>query len=92
MNIAIVGYGRMGRAIHEAAIENNIKVVSIIDPTDPEATHKKITHEALENVDVALDFSRADAVLDNVEKIAKLKCNIVMGTTGWYEKLNVVKK
>jgi len=92
MNIAIIGYGRMGRAIHEAAIENNIKVVSIIDPTDPEATHKKITHEAFENVDVALDFSRADAVLDNVKKIAKLKCNIVMGTTGWYEKLNVVKK
>jgi 4-hydroxy-tetrahydrodipicolinate reductase len=92
MNIAIIGYGKMGRAIHEVAKENKINVVSIIDPTDPEATHREITHEALKNVDVALDFSRADAVVSNVEKLAKLKCNIVMGTTGWYDKINIVKK
>jgi 4-hydroxy-tetrahydrodipicolinate reductase len=92
MNIAIIGYGKMGRAIHEVAKENKINVVSIIDPTDPEATHREITHEALKNVDVALDFSRADAVVSNVEKLAKLKRNIVMGTTGWYDKINIVKK
>jgi 4-hydroxy-tetrahydrodipicolinate reductase len=92
MNIAIIGYGRMGRTIHEVAKENNIKVASIIDPTDPEATHKEITADALKDADVALDFSRADAVLSNVEKVAKLKRNIVMGTTGWYDKINIVRK
>src|SRR5579875_539287 len=92
MKISIIGYGKMGRTIHEVAKEMGIDVSSIIDPTDPNATHSSITKEAMENVDVVIDFSSPKAVLSNVEKVASFKRNIVMGTTGWYENLNYVKE
>lgn len=92
MNISLIGYGRMGKEVKSVADELNIKVVSIVDPTDPEATHKKICKEALANADVAIDFTKPDAVIDNITFVAKNKINIVVGTTGWYDKLNVVSQ
>jgi len=92
MKIALIGYGKMGRTVHEVAKEMKIEVVSIIDPTDPSATHREINENSLKYVDVAIDFSNPKAVLSNVEKVANLKKNIVMGTTGWYDHLNEVRK
>jgi|BEDMetMinimDraft_2_1075160.scaffolds.fasta_scaffold00073_20 dihydrodipicolinate reductase len=92
MKISLIGYGRMGREVKSVANEFNIKVVSIIDPSDSEATHRKIDEEALKDADVAIDFTRPDAVVNNVKLVAKNKVNMVVGTTGWYDKLNIVSE
>ncbi len=91
MNLTILGFGKMGRIISSLALPAH-KIVSIIDPTAPEATHKTVTPEALQNTDVVIDFSHPSAVLSNVGLVAPLKKNIVMGTTGWNDQLSAVQQ
>lgn len=91
MNITLLGFGKMGRMISSLTLPAH-KIVSIIDPTAPEATHKIVTPEALKNTDVIIDFSHPSAVLSNVGLVAQLKKNIVMGTTGWNDQLSAVQQ
>lgn len=92
MNIAIVGYGKMGHTIEKIALERGIKVKAKIDPVADGATHRDITKEALKNVDVCIEFTTPDIALGNIKKIAALKKNIVVGTTGWYGNLEEARK
>src|SRR3989338_510857 len=84
MNIAIIGYGKMGREIERIALQRGIKVVSIIDLEAKEAHLREITAESVRNADVCIDFTHPDSSIKNIEKLSKLKKNIVVGTTGWY--------
>lgn len=92
MNIAIIGYGRMGHEVEKIAIAKGINVASIIDPSGKDATHKAIDEKSLKNADVCIDFTVPSIVLDNIKKISKLKKNIVVGTTGWYDGLDDARK
>ncbi len=92
MNIAIIGYGKMGHEIENAARARGINVVSIIDPNDKNAAHREIGAESMKNVDVCIDFSSPNAVMNNIRQIAKYKKNIVIGTTGWHDKIDEAKK
>ncbi|MFC2174382.1 4-hydroxy-tetrahydrodipicolinate reductase [archaeon] len=89
MKIAIVGYGRMGHEIASVAKARGIGFVTI-DPE--EGDFKEITAGALEGVDVAVDFTHPDTAIPNLQKYAELKTNAVMGTTGWYGKMDDAKK
>jgi 4-hydroxy-tetrahydrodipicolinate reductase len=91
MNIAIIGYGRMGHEIERAAKEKGITIKSIIDPASEGATHAEISEEALRDVDVAIDFTHPEAVIENIKKVAALGKNMVVGTTGWYDKMDEAK-
>ena len=91
MNITLIGYGKMGHMISSLCGAEQ-KIVSIIDPTDPAATHKKIDAAALQGADVVIDFSAPSSVISNVGLVAQHKKNIVMGTTGWYEQLDAVRQ
>jgi len=90
MNIALIGYGKMGHEVKKVAKAKNINVASIIDPSENN-THKEINQEAMSNVDVCIDFSNPAAVLGNIKKIAEFKKNVVIGTTGWYDKIEEAK-
>jgi 4-hydroxy-tetrahydrodipicolinate reductase len=92
MNIAIIGYGKMGHVIEKIAKSKGIDVVSTIDPEHIDAQHKEITKESLEEVDVCIDFTAPSVVVENIKKIAELKKNVVVGTTGWYDKIDEVKE
>lgn len=92
MRLAIIGYGNMGRIIHKLAEARGMEITAIIDPEAKEATAKEITSDSLKNADVCIDFSQPDAVLENIKKLSELKKNIVMGTTGWYDKTEQAKK
>ena len=92
MNIAIVGYGNMGHEIEKIAKAKGISVKSIIDRSDKNATHKEINDESMHNVDVCIDFTSPTSVIDSIKKISKLKKNIVVGTTGWYENLSEARQ
>ena len=91
MNIAIIGYGKMGHEIEKAAKARRINVVSIIDPNDKNANFNEINEQSMKNVDVCIDFTTPNAVIENIKKITKFKKNIVVGTTGWHDKINEVK-
>lgn len=92
MNIAIVGYGKMGHEIERAAKLKGAYVQSIIDPKDSGATHKSVDEESMKNVDVCIDFTKPDAVIENIRKISKFGKNIAVGTTGWHNSLEEARE
>ncbi|MBI2971879.1 MAG: 4-hydroxy-tetrahydrodipicolinate reductase [Candidatus Aenigmarchaeota archaeon] len=92
MNIALIGYGKMGHELARLAKERGMTVSAIIDPTAQAATHTTVSADALAHADVAIDFSVPDAVADHVRSAADIGKNMVVGTTGWYDSLEEVKK
>lgn len=91
MNIALVGYGKMGKEIERVAAERKITVKKIFT-IENNLRAMALTPQALKDVDVCLDFSVPSAVIENIEAIADCGKNIVVGTTGWYDKLKEVEK
>ncbi len=88
VRIGIIGYGKMGQLIEEIALEQGHVVNAIIDPLKGTS----ISEESLKDVDVCIDFSMPKTAIENIEKLAKLGKNIVVGTTGWYDKMDSVEK
>ena len=91
MRIAIVGYGKMGRMIEGLALEREITVALKLDEFN-NAHFAGITAANFRDVDVAIDFSIPSIVVGNIERIAALGVNLVIGTTGWQEQMSHVKK
>jgi len=91
MNLAIVGYGKMGRLIEQLAPEYGFTVGLKLDEFN-NANFEGVTRENFREVDVAIDFSIPAAVADNVERIAGLGVNMVLGTTGWTAHMDRVKR
>ncbi len=91
MNIAIIGYGRMGCEIEQVAKEKGIIVKARIDPYNEKADFKEINAESLKDVDVCIDFTHPNSAIENARKVAKLGKNIVMATTGWYDQMDEMK-
>lgn len=92
MNIALIGYGKMGQIVHKIAQEKNFNITSIVDPQHPDANFKEINSESLKNVDVCIDFTHPEVAVENIQKIAKEGKNIIMATTGWLDRIEEVKK
>jgi 4-hydroxy-tetrahydrodipicolinate reductase len=90
MNLAIIGYGKMGRLVEQLAPEFGFAVGLKLDEFN-NANFEGITRESFQGVDVAIDFSIPSAVVQNVERIAALGVNMVEGTTGWLAQLERVK-
>lgn len=82
MNLALIGYGKMGRLIESLAPEYQFTITSKLDEFNND-NGSGITPENLAGVDVAIDFSIPEAVIPNLERLAALKINTVIGTTGW---------
>ena len=91
MKIAIVGYGKMGRMIEHLASERQIPVALKLDEFN-NANFAGITEPNFRDVDVAIDFSTPSTVVGNIDRIAALGVNLVIGTTGWHEQMSHVKK
>jgi len=90
MKIAIVGYGKMGRMIESIASGKGITVAAKLDEFN-NANFSGITPENFAGVDVAIDFSIPATVVGNIERIAALGVNLVIGTTGWQDRMSHVK-
>ncbi len=90
MKIAIIGYGRMGKMVEQAAIARGHKIVAKFD-VDNNANGEGLTTESLAGADVAIDFSVPEAVMPNIHKLLALGVPTVVGATGWYDKLDEVK-
>lgn len=80
----------MGQEVEAVAKAKGINTRTI-DPSEDTANYKEINEESMKDVDVCIDFTSPDSVLGNIEKILKFKKNIIVGTTGWYDKMDNVK-
>jgi 4-hydroxy-tetrahydrodipicolinate reductase len=90
MTIAIVGYGKMGRMIERLASERGISIGPKLDEFN-NADFSGITSENFRGVDVAIDFSTPATVVGNIERIAALGVNLVVGATGWQDHMPHVR-
>jgi len=88
--LAIVGYGKMGRMIEQFAPEYGFSVALKLDEFN-NTNFEGVTAGNFRGIDAAIDFSIPSAIRRNVEGIAALGVNIVVGTTGWLEHLDAVK-
>jgi len=87
MKIALLGYGKMGKMIEQIALERKHEIVLKIDHQN---LHE-LTTENLQQADVAIEFSTPHTVLSNIQLCFDANVPIVIGATGWYEKLQEVK-
>lgn len=84
--IALIGYGSMGKEIERIAIEKGILISTIFDINNP------LSNSSPDNFDVAIDFSTPSAVVENVQCIAAMKKDIVIGTTGWTDGIKEINR
>jgi 4-hydroxy-tetrahydrodipicolinate reductase len=80
--LALIGMGKMGRALASLAPERGFRVVATLDPAQPD--FRGATKEALAGAQVAIEFTTPEAAPDNIRACAAAGCPIVVGTTGWY--------
>lgn len=85
MKIALLGYGKMGRMVEEAAGRHGLEVACVIDPADG-------SRGQLEDCAVCIDFSEPAAVIDNIKRAAAAGLAMVVGTTGWYDRMEEVRR
>ena len=89
--LALLGYGKMGKAIAALAPQRGFEVRLVMD-VDVNAEGQGITRENFAGVDVCIDFTTPDAVVENTRRVAALGVNMVVGTTGWHDRLEEVQK
>ena len=87
MNIALFGYGKMGKEIEQIALQRNHTIVLKINRSNI----NDITVQRLKKADVAIEFSTPDTVIENIYKCFDANLPIIAGTTGWYNKFDEIK-
>jgi len=86
LNIALIGYGKMGKMIEQIALSRGHLIVSKIDS---DSTKKDWTEVA--KADIAIEFSMPKSAVKNIKKCFEMNVPVVVGTTGWYEHLPEIK-
>ena len=84
VKIAIIGPGKMGRAVRDLARVEGHEIVAELDIG-------QVAQDALKGTDVAIEFTQPDAAAENLVQLAGWKIPTVCGTTGWYGQLADVR-
>ncbi len=87
MKIALIGYGKMGKAIEEIAISKGHEIVLKIDIQN---SHE-FTKEHIQKANVAIEFTGPHSAYENVKKCLELGIPVVSGSTGWLDKWNEIE-
>ena len=77
MKFALLGFGRMGKAIEQIALERGHEIVCKID--------KNLSKGSLYQADAAINFSIPDAAVDNISRALNKEVPVICGTTGWLD-------
>jgi 4-hydroxy-tetrahydrodipicolinate reductase len=88
MNIALIGYGKMGKEIKQIAISRGHTIVLKVDISNANS----YSIDELRKADVAVEFSTPEAVINNIYKCFDANVPAIVGTTGWLDQLEAVKK
>ncbi len=87
MKIAIIGYGKMGQEIEKLAISRKHEIVSIVDTENQWVEFA----DEIKKADVAIEFTNPASVYRNIRNAFNLDIPIVIGTTGWKDRLPEIK-
>lgn len=88
MKIALIGYGKMGKAIEAIALERGHEVVLKID----ESNTADFNQENIAQADVAIEFTGPHTAYENIRKAIELGIPLVSGSTGWLDKMKEVEQ
>ena len=86
--IALIGYGKMGKTIEQIAIQRGHQIVSIIDINNAE----DIYSEAFKSADAAIEFTTPATAFNNYMKCFEVGVPVVSGTTGWLDRIGEIKE
>lgn len=87
MKIALIGYGKMGKAIEEIALQRGHEIIIKIDISNL----SDLTEENLKKADTAIEFTGPHSAVENISKCLDWKIPLVSGSTGWTEQLDEMK-
>ena len=85
MKLALIGYGKMGRMVEQAALREHCDVVCVIDPISGSRGN-------LSDADVCVDFTEPSVVIDNIKAAATARVSMVVGTTGWHDQMDDARR
>lgn len=88
MNIALLGYGKMGKEIESIALQRGHSIVLKVD----ENNATSFTIDDLKKADVAIEFSTPHTVISNIKKCFDASLPVVVGTTGWYDEFEMIQE
>lgn len=88
LNIILIGYGRMGREVEQAANARGHNILSCIDS----AADWEKSAELFPQAHVAIDFSLPELTAGNILRCFSLDLPVVVGTTAWYQQLPEIKQ
>ncbi len=88
MNIALLGYGKMGQAIEEIALQRGHHVVCKVSIENMEDR----TEENIRKADVVIEFTGPKSAYENLKLCFDASVPVVCGSTGWLNKLEDIKK
>ena len=88
MKIAIIGYGKMGKAIEEIAIAKGHEIVLKIDAYNT----SDFTKENVQKANVAIEFTGPDTAFENISKCIEWGVPVISGSTGWLDDFEKAKK
>ena len=91
MKLALLGHGNMGRVVAAHAQAAGHSVGAIVTVKDAKAPAKELAAR-LQHHDAAIDFSHPDAVMRHVDAATIAGVPIVVGTTGWHDREDGVRK
>lgn len=88
MKIALIGYGKMGKAIEAVALERGHDIVLKIDESNQAAFNR----DNLDKADVAIEFTGPHSAFENIKKLLNSKIPVVSGSTGWLDKFDAIQE
>lgn len=88
MKIALIGYGKMGKAIEEIALSKGHEIVLKIGASNT----SDFTKENIQKADVAIEFTGPDTAFENISKCIQWAVPVVCGSTGWLDHFEKAKK
>lgn len=91
MKIALIGHGKMGKEIENIAGGLRIEILKVFD-ADNNPGGTGLTKESLKGVDVCMEFSTPATVMENIRAVVESEKSLVVGTTGWQDRLDEVRK
>jgi 4-hydroxy-tetrahydrodipicolinate reductase len=87
MKLALIGYGKMGKAIEAIALQRGHEIVLTVD----QPNLHEFTKEYLSKADAAIEFTSPHSAFENVKKCIDYGIPVVCGSTGWTERLEEMK-
>jgi 4-hydroxy-tetrahydrodipicolinate reductase len=88
MNIALIGYGKMGHEVEKIILDRGHSLTKIIDINN----RNELKDLKKSGTDVAIEFTTPETVVENIYSCFEIGLPIVTGTTGWHDKLQEVSR